>query len=175
MALHQRVHRISHPAITGTARLTYYIFEGILVGNLGSADRQVKPGPSGPEGRFVYLSAWSGGAGGSRKLPPQDSANNPYEYGLKEKGAIRGGPIPPGTYRIFPPSVHPTFKLSARLEPLQKVPNNRGGFFIHGRGPKGSDGCIVLNDSDHHPIMNALARSRGGLLVVCEAVDGAFA
>jgi hypothetical protein len=49
----------------------------------------------------------------------------------------------------------------------------RDGFFIHGRGPHGSDGCIVpLDMTQFIDLMNALTKSNGGTLVVAEAMDG---
>ena len=114
-----------------------------------------------------------------------DSANNPYLYGLKEvdlkiknsskKTHVHGGPIPPGRYDVLPPAHHEKLGLSAKLEPLQKLPNDRGGFYIHGKGPHGSDGCIVLDRSDLVPLMRDLKASGGGSLVVCQAVESAFA
>lgn len=152
--------------VPGTAQLTYYIFEGVLAGII---DRDE-----------IHVLAWSGGAGGSRKLLPTKDANNPYSYAAKEvadkKNPIRGGPIPPGPYQIYPPSKDHKLGLCARLRPLFTPPNNRGGFAIHGQGPKGSDGCIVLPDGDFREIMDKLERSEGGHLHVCQAMeDSAFA
>jgi hypothetical protein len=180
MAAHHRAHKAVPPGITGTARLTYYIFEGVLTGFL-SPEAPAQDGHGLAEAempKLIHIVAWSGGAGGSKVLPPEDSANNPYDYALQEddEAGIRGGPIPPGRYKILPPSHHPKKHfLCARLEPLQPLPNHRGGFLIHGQGRKGSDGCIVLRDDDFHPMMSRLARSRGGMLVVCQAMDGGFA
>jgi hypothetical protein len=171
-ALHHALHNAKHANDSaGTAHLTYYIFEGVLVGMADS--------------RFVHISALSGGGGGSTKNPTSDSANNPYLYGLKEVDLkfknksknihVHGGPIPPGRYRIVPPAHHAKLGLSAKLEPLQKLPNERGGFYIHGTGPHGSDGCIVVGRSDLAVLMHELKASRGGSLVVCQAMESAFA
>jgi hypothetical protein len=144
-----------------TGQLSYFIFEGVLTGVFGKDQ--------------IYLTAWSGGVGGSRKLKPTDDANNPYSYGVKEvsdpKNATRGGPIPPGPYRILPPGHQVHLGLCARLEPQFTAPNHRGGFAIHGQGPKGSDGCIVIPDKDFHRLMDKLAQSGGGHLHVCETMD----
>ena len=153
----------------GTAQLTYYIFEGVLVGFIGT--------------ELIHLSAWSGGAGGSNKNRPDDSANNPYMYAMREvdnkkkKIHVHGGPIPPGGYRILPPGHHANLGLSARLEPEppRRLPNDRGGFYIHGQGPHGSDGCIVPSKADFPGLMEKLKASQGGSLHVCQAMDGAFA
>lgn len=157
--------RINKP-VPGTAQLTYYIFEGVLAGMIDNEE--------------IHVLAWSGGAGGSRKLTPTDDTNNPYSYAVKEiddkKNPRRGGPIPPGPYQIYPPYKDHKLGLSARLRPLFTPPNNRGGFAIHGQGPKGSDGCIVLPDGDFNEVMEKLKKSGGGHLQVCQAMDdSAFA
>jgi hypothetical protein len=171
-ALHHALHkRETARHVTGTAHLTYYIFEGVLVGIVDSNP--------------VHLTAYSGGGGGSTKNPSSESANNPYLYALKEVDLkfkdksknvhVHGGPIPPGIYRIEPPAHHKTLGLSAKLVPQQPLPNDRGGFYIHGSGPHGSDGCIVLGRPDLYKFMHSLAVSKGGNLVVCQAMESAFA
>lgn len=74
-----------------------------------------------------------------------------------ETKGVRGGPIPPGLYRIHKPSNHPNLKRSAFLEP---APSNRmygrGEFFIHGSGGKGSDGCIIPGTSSVFPVLDLL-------------------
>ena len=149
----------------GTAQLTYYIFEGVLAGTIGSD--------------MVHVIAWSGGAGGSTKNPTDDSANNPYRYALKERDSkkhhVHGGPIPPGKYQILPPAKHDKLGLSAKLEPSRTLPNHRGGFYIHGQGPHGSDGCIVPEKAEFPDLMAKLKASQGGTLFVLEGMDGSFA
>jgi hypothetical protein len=167
---HARGKGVTNPALPayGTARLTYYIFEGVLVGFV--------------EQDLIHITAWSGGAGGSKSHAPNENANNPYMYALKAKDNkargvhTHGGPIPPGRYRIHIPGPHGHYKLCAVLDPLQPLPNKRDGFLIHGRGPHGSDGCIVpMNDDDFTSLMEKLKVSKGGLLHVCQSMDGAFA
>ena len=151
---------------TGTAQLTYYIFEGLLGGFIGSDQ--------------IQLTAWSGGAGGSTKHRPNESANNPYMYALKEvdnkkkRYHVHGGPIPPGAYQIYPPSHHGKLGLSAWLRPLQPLPHHRKGFFIHAQGPHGSDGCIVPSKEVFPDLMEKLKASKGGRLQVYQSMDGAF-
>jgi len=68
----------------------------------------------------------------------------------------RGGPLPPGHYTCHYLAHHHTFGQCIRLlrsadataihTPFypHAIPHGRGDdFFIHGSGPKGSDGCIV--------------------------------
>lgn len=144
------------------ANLTYYIFEGTLVGHAG--------------GRGFHLSAMSGGGGGSRVNAPDSNVNNPYATGVKTvygSKHVHGGPLPTGTYTIKKPARHPTLGLSAYLDP---DPGNemmsRSRFYIHGRGRHGSDGCIVPMSS-FAELMAALGRSGGGTLLVEETLGGA--
>ena len=147
------------------ANLTYYIYEGVLTGFV--------------ETRMFHMTALSGGAGGTTQARTSSSVNNPYDEGLKttgdakSKGHVHGGPIPPGTYSIKKPSHHPHLGLSARLDHPGWRPMGRDGFFIHGRGSHGSDGCIVpLVHGQFIELMNALTKSNGGTLVVAETMDG---
>src|SRR5438876_1205541 len=69
---------------------------------------------------------------------------------------------------------HPHLGLSAKLTHIRWKPVGRDGFYIHGRGPHGSDGCIVpVNSVDFNNLMSALIQSNGGLLFVQETLDGA--
>jgi Protein of unknown function (DUF2778) len=147
------------------ANLTYYIVEGVLTGFIN--------------GRLFHVLALSGGAGGSTKHLSQVSTNNPYMEGLKtsggpnQQGHVHGGPVPPGKYKIERPRQHPHLGLSARLVHPHWKPMGRDGFFIHGRGPHGSDGCIVpLDSKQFQDLMNTLTQSNGGTLVVEEAMGG---
>ncbi len=147
------------------AHLTYYIREGLLVGVSGD--------------QMFHIEALSGGAGGSTKHSGTDAVNNPYMEGLKTTGAsaspghVHGGPLPPGKYVVHTPAHHPHLGLSARLDHPRFRPMGRDGFYIHGRGPHGSDGCIVpLDQTKFNDLMKALTKSHGGMLVVEETADG---
>jgi hypothetical protein len=146
------------------ASLTFYIFEGVLTGIAN--------------GHMVHLRAASGGGGGSTVNQPTSDMNNPYSQGVKtEEGKHHrhGGPIPAGRYRISTPARHPHLGLAARLDPYdadqERHMYGRDGFYIHGRGRHGSDGCIVPLER-FQEIMAALTRDRGGLLVVQERMGG---
>jgi hypothetical protein len=147
------------------AQLTYYLFEGILVGTVGQ--------------RRFHIPALSGGGGGSTKSPSADSTNNPYMTGLKtsdtKDGHRHGGAIPVGKYTIATPVHNPHLGLAAQLTPSGSQPMyGRGGFYIHGRGPHGSDGCIVaLNAAQFTVLMGALEASKGGQLHVEDSMEGA--
>lgn len=46
----------------------------------------------------------------------------------------------------------------------------RGGMLIHGRGQKGSDGCIVLENADLETVWNAVDASPHSTLEVVGAI-----
>jgi len=149
-------------ATAGAARLSYYIFEGVLIGTAG--------------GKPFHLFALSGGGGGSTRQPPSSSTNNPYMTGLKTAGRgakhSHGGPLPVGWYSIRKPAKHPHLGRAARLVPGSAGQMlGRDGFFIHARGPHGSDGCIVPL-SGFKELMDALEKSNGGTLRVEEGMGG---
>jgi hypothetical protein len=164
---HQLAGTTTHPA--RGAALTFYIKEGLLVGQAG--------------GKHVHILAWSGGGGGSKTGWVQRGVvNNPDRVGRKPSGGHHdhkhhhhGGPIPPGHYTIrTPDGTHPNLgKVSAALIPAAgNRMHGRGGFFIHGRGPHGSDGCIVPHTAaDFHALMAALTRDHGGRLTVVAGRD----
>ncbi len=149
-----------------SANLTYYIFEGVLTGFVYD--------------RVLHIAALSGGAGGGTKSNTTSAANNPYAEGLKTtgtpgtKGHVHGGPIPPGRYMIKKPGNRPHLGLCAELVHQYRRPAGRDGFYIHGSGPHGSDGCIVpLDKHQFTALMKALIASGGGTLVVAESMEGA--
>ena len=147
------------------ANLTFYITEGVLAGTAN--------------GHMIQISAVSGGGGGSKRNPPNASMNNPSDQSLKEvegPNHVHGGPIPAGRYKMMTPHRHRVLGLSARLDPYDDVQASqmygRDAFYIHGRGPHGSDGCIVLMEH-FADTMAALTRDRGGVLYVLEAMGNA--
>lgn len=126
-------------------------------------------------GNSVSLSAVSGGRAGSTTPGAVDTsiANNVFQIGTRtdHKHHVHGGPLPIGRYTVAAPQQHPHLGLSAKLTPasggLSFGMFGRGGFFIHGRGPHGSDGCIVpLASSDLHQLMQLITKSQGGTLTV---------
>jgi hypothetical protein len=147
------------------ASLSYYIFEGVLTGTVG--------------GTFFQMTALSGGGGGSRnRRLRDDSVNHPYRIGRKTVGSmtapnhVHGGPLPPGRYRIDTPETTRGY-LAAKLTPTGQAMLGRDGMLIHGTGKHGSDGCIVpLQKDQFAALMDALTRSKGGMLYVWEAMGG---
>src|SRR5437660_7658341 len=152
-----------------SAELTYFIQEGVLVGKVGE--------------RPFHILALSGGGGGSTKSSPAASTNNPYMEGFrtvaqtKHRPHAHGGPIPPGRYAIKPPAHDSHLGLSAALLLERGNSMSRDGFYIHGRGPHGSDGGIVpLDRHQFLKLMEALKGSSGGKLRVIETMgDTRFA
>jgi hypothetical protein len=146
-----------------SADLTYYISEGLLTGIVNR--------------RALHIIALSGGGGGSTLHKTVMSMNNPYMEGLKTVGSgkthVHGGPLPPGKYTIEKPAKHHHLGLSARLDPSGgNSPMGRDGFYIHGAGPHGSDGCIVPTDKGQFQVlMGLLTKSGGGNLLVVETMD----
>src|SRR5207249_4260331 len=102
--------------------LTFYIAEGLLVGTAG--------------GHVWHLSARSGGGGGARGNPEGNAdTDNPSSVSVKESGRHRGGPLPPGRYRIGTPATHKGLGYSAVLAPYDAEQKahmfGRSGFYIH--------------------------------------------
>jgi len=146
------------------ANLTYFIFEGVLVGRAGGT-------------QFHLLALSGGGSGSTRNQPDFGGGFYPYQTGRKTTGTgtnhQHGGPIPPGEYIIHSPEQNPHLGLCAYLEPASgNSMMGRDGFYIHGRGPHGSDGCIVPLEN-FQGLMAALQKDGTGVLFVEEATGGA--
>lgn len=103
----------------------------------------------------VDVIAHSGGRGGTKTPGAAHPIlkNNPFLTHVKrdeKKPSTIGGPLPQGTYHLV---IHEKRKGWIRLIPDDytarsiALKNRDGGFAIHKRGERGSDGCIVPNDS----------------------------
>ena len=95
--------------------------------------------------------AKSGGRGNTKTEGAEVNllVNNVFSAGVKHttKDTV-GGSLPIGFYQITPHEKKERQKLCmTRRTPLD-VPNlhNRDGLLIHGRGQRGSDGCVVPLD-----------------------------
>jgi len=123
------------------ADLTYNVVEMTLTGSI--------------DGHSVNDTAWSGGRAGSKQsgvVHPM-LANNPFLTGVKLSKQNPGGTLPLGTYEL---KTHEKRKNWIRLNPVsQDGMKGRSGFAIHGRGPRGSDGCIVPHD--FHSVLSIYA------------------
>lgn len=110
------------------------------------------------DGTAINTIAYSGGRAGSKTPGAINNliANNPFLTGVKlneakKKNGSVGGPLPMGTYTLV---LHEKKENFIRLVP-KNVTNmhSRSGFLIHGKGVRGSDGCIV---PDEFSIVQAL-------------------
>jgi hypothetical protein len=150
--------------------LTYSIATETLSGTIG-ADR-------------LFVRAWSGGRRGA-KSPGAESDVASYNVFRKEQHdkGIHGGPIPPGFYLCRYVAHHPKFHecifLEQTLTSLFQVNEdakvsfyNRDGFYIHGRGPHGSDGCIVPENESVRKHLNKLVKNCPGTVMLRVADRG---
>lgn len=112
--------------------LVYNVLEQVLFGHV--------------DGYTLRAHVVSGGRAGS-KLPGvvhPGLANNPYATRVKLDTRTPGGPIVLGTYTL---RTHEKRAHWIRLLPQRgAVMHGRAGFAIHGRGVRGSDGCLVPTD-----------------------------
>src|SRR3954469_15036364 len=114
--------------------LLYNIVEETLVGSI--------------DGVSISAQAGSGGRAGSKTAGAVNLflANNPYATRVKKTGKHPGGPLPMARYEL---RTHESHANWIRLTPIavdDPLLRGRAGFAIHGRGPWGSDGCIVPTD-----------------------------
>jgi hypothetical protein len=97
------------------------------------------------------------------------------------KNTFMGGPLPPGFYICCYLADHDPFgeciylqQTITSLFAISPVGNidfyDRGHFYIHGHGPKGSEGCIVVEAPSERHRLNAAVRdaSDGVVLRVVE-------
>ena len=130
---------------TGTD-LTYNIVEHSLSGTI--------------DGVTITAYAVSGGRAGSKTKGAVNPflANNPYLTGVKMKDKIPGGPLIMGKYKL---RTHESKANWIRLVPFsENNMKNRDGFAIHGRGKRGSDGCIVPTDFNIVKLLHSLLKAR---------------
>lgn len=131
-----------------TTDLLYNIVEQTLVGSI--------------DGVYINSQAGSGGRAGSKTNGAVNLflANNPFATSVKKTKSHPGGPIPRARYKL---TTHESRKLWIRLTPLAedgKLLGNRDGFAIHGRGARGSDGCLVPTDFTVVELIHRLVKAR---------------
>lgn len=164
------------------ARLTYNAASEILSGAIGKEHFNEVAYSGGGRGHKANVSA----AKSARYLhdrPVQSSlgklATTREIYDKKtDTYQQRGGTIPPGPYRCRYIARHPSFGECVYLEPMEdarairspfaSVPivHHRGGFFIHGQGPKGSDGCLVPAHESRRRVLNKAIKNFGGSVIL---------
>jgi hypothetical protein len=124
------------------------------------------------------LVAWSGGRRGAKG----DGAEyDPASYNVFQKEnhskGIHGGPIPPGIYLCHYVAHHHKFGecvfLEQTITALFQVDSqahlrlyDRDGFYIHGRGPHGSDGCIVPESNAERHRLNKAVKGASGTVML---------
>lgn len=128
--------RLSEETLRAAAppELMYNISSRLLVGQI--------------DGQSISAYAGSGGRAGTKTKDGLNwwLANNPLatHVRLPSSKSHPGGPLPLGIYRMV---LHETRHNWLRLLPLDdRQMNGRSGMAIHGRGTRGSDGCIVPTD-----------------------------
>jgi hypothetical protein len=96
----------------------------------------------------------------------------------------RGGTLPPGHYTCHYVGKHHVFgeciQLKRTADALaihspfspHPIPHGRDDFFIHGSGPKGSDGCIVPVDTgERHRLNVAVKNFQGQVMLLVKHVS----
>lgn len=124
-------------------QLRYNIAEELLFGTIDKT--------------LIRCNAGSGGYAGTKKQGKENYflKNNALATGVGGPGAHAFGPIPLGYWWMHP---HESDANRVRLAAFPTTQTfNRGPFLIHGRGPIGSEGCIVpYNFSDVQKVHTAV-------------------
>lgn len=126
--------------------LTYNIVEETLGGMI--------------DGVSISATAVSGGRAGSKQTGAVNPflANNPYATRVKKTATTPGGPLIIGKYQL---RTHESRENWIRLVPFdENHMHDRDGFAIHGRGKRGSDGCIVPTDFAVVTQLHSLVKAR---------------
>lgn len=154
--------------------LTYDIAKELLYGTVGKEK--------------FHLRAFSGGGRG--KAEGAGAGENTLRSRLSttiedKRHNVRGGPLPPGAYVCEYVAHHSTYHECIHLKgsessraifsPFARLPiwhgrPKDGDFYVHGRGDKGSDGCIVPEIPAERKRLNAaLKKNPGTVLSVINA------
>lgn len=130
------------------------------IGNLLLTGLLETVGIGGCRVHAIHMRAVSGGRAGSTRPRPDPTLANKVgatwiaaRHGPQDARHTEGGPIPMGRYWLLHPrehrliggQYHPTW---IPIRPRHHLAFGRGPFFIHGPGPHGSDGCIVVSRDD---------------------------
>lgn len=135
------------PFFNTKPQLSYNIVEQTLTGFLGK--------------HYINVRAVSGGRAGSRTAGTENffMANNPFMMGQKrnekkpDDGSI-GGPLPIGFYTLANHEHKPRWIRLIPDKSNSMHDRDWFGFAIHGHGPRGSDGCIVLDTAPLDKLYN---------------------
>ena len=141
--------------------LTYSIARELLFGTVGGK-------------QFAVPATSGGGRGATTAGVPQTSLAS-YSPFVKKAGTTRGGAIPPGTWRILMPKesgdskgpwVSVLMPDAATRDSFPQRDYDIERFKIHGTGPKGSDGCLVIAPAHRIPLLKAVKEAGGATLLV---------
>lgn len=144
-----------------STNLTYSIAQELLYGTVN--------------GKTFAVPAFSGGGRGATTAGVAQASLVSYSPFRKMQGTTRGGAIPPGKWRVLVPRVSGDSK-GPWVSVLMPEAGTRDAFpqrdydierfKIHGTGPKGSDGCIVIAPQHRIPILKAVKAAGGATLTV---------
>ena len=126
--------------------LVYNVVEELLTGEI--------------DGKRINARSVSGGRAGSKKAGVVNMflANNPFSTGVKKTAKNPGGTIPLAKFLL---RTHESRSNWIRLVPMgDQNLHGRDGFAIHGRGQRGSDGCIVPSDFHNVLLIHSLVKKR---------------
>jgi hypothetical protein len=141
----------------------YYTFSETLVGDL--------------DGQSFVMRAVSGGGRGGKNPESSFASYSPHRAtkdATKTTKPVRGGSLPPGLWRIEKPSLYAgrMGRPAAKLTPIgmQETEFQRDykdePFLIHGPGKLGSNGCIVIEKNFRKPLLDAVEKAGGAILLV---------
>jgi hypothetical protein len=141
------------------------------------------------------MKAFSGGGRGAKPKSARDAKRYLYnqaatiashfsstrEITVHGKYVQRGGTLPEGHYTCryiaHKPGFGECIKLDMWSDAIANSPHfgkkhrhHRDGFLIHGRGPKGSDGCIVPEDESKRLLLNRYVKERGTVVLLVKDV-----
>jgi hypothetical protein len=151
----------------GANRLTYVIAAQVLRGQIGKEKFEIK--------------AVSGGGRGSTagKAQSSQASFDPRKPTRGAQADQRGGAIPPGLWWVYPPqwkdNKHPSLGVwVAYMKPTGNQASEFGkrtydedtGFFIHGTGARGSNGCLVISPPHRQRLLAAIEAAGGVALEV---------
>ena len=161
------------------ARLEYSAASELLTGAIGSSRFRVVASSGGSRGHKTSVSAKAAG----KYLHAQASSLTSHLATTKTiekdgKYLQRGGTLPPGHYICDYHAKHAAFGECIQLRQTSDalaihspfspfpIPHGRSGFFIHGSGPKGSDGCIVPANEVERLRLNKAVRDFPGKVIL---------
>jgi hypothetical protein len=126
--------------------------------------------------KFAFNAYSGGGRGTTNDIVAEFTlaSFSPYRK-MNQQRNTRGGAIPPGTWRIEVPREAGDPKgpwvslLTPDTETRERYPQRDfdvAPFKIHGNGPLGSDGCIVIKPGHRIPFLEAVKKAGGASLTV---------